>query len=230
MGDQNQKISVLDSIFGIFQKSVEFTKKYSVVDLIKGLFALIISCAIIFLFINPTFILDKYDQLKNQQHTNEIEKRLNVSPKINFILEKLLVDTKCDRSFILEMHNGSSNLNNMPFLYCDLTYEQCAIDSLEYVSDLYQNVPLARFSIIQELFNNGYWYGTVEELAEIDKRLSSRIKINSGEWIALILLKGKEQYLGIIGVSYTNANNVQKEAVGKHLRTAAINTIALLDN
>lgn len=230
MGDQNQKISILDAIFGIFQKSVEFTKKYSIVDLLKGLFALIISCAIILLFLNPAFILDKYEKYKVSQHTEEVDKRLEISPKINFILEKLLVTTNCDRSFIVEFHNGNSNLNGLPFLYGDMTYEECAKDSLEYISELYQNIPLSRFSISQELFNNGYWYGSVEELAEIDKRLSGRIKINSGEWIALILLKGKDQYLGIIGVSYTNIENVRKEDVGRNLRTAAINTITLLDN
>lgn len=228
MGEQNQKISILDAIFGIFQKSVEFTKKYSIVDLLKGLFALVFSTAIILLFLNPSFILDKYDEFKDKQHTEKVEKRLDISPKIQLELDKLLFSTSANRAFVVEFHNGTNNLNGLPFLYGDVTYEQ--VNGVEYIGDLYYNIPLARFPISNVLMNRGYWYGSLDELAEIDKRLKNRVEVNDCTWMALILLKGKDQYLGIIGLTYKDIENVRKEDVGKHLRTAAINTIALLDN
>ena len=229
MKNQETKINILTNLFGIFQKSVEWAKKYSFIDMFKGLFALIVSAAVLFIFLNPSYFLERYEQFKEKQHTAEVDKRLEISPKINFILEKLLVSTRCDRAFLMELHNGTNNLNGLPFLYGDLTYEQVSNDELDYISDFYVNVPLARFPITQKLFEDGYWYGTVDELANIDKRLASRIKINNGSWIALILLKGQEHYLGVVGVSYTDSAQVKKETVGKQLRTAAINTITLLD-
>lgn len=229
MANQEEKINILTSLFGIFQKSVDWSKKYSFIDMFKGLFALVVSAAVLFIFLNPSYFLERYEQFKEKQHTENIDKRLEISPKINFILEKLLVSTKCDRSFVLEFHNGTDNLSGLPFLYADMTYEEIANDNIEYIADLYNNVPLSKFPITQKLFENGYWYGGLDELSKIDKRLSSRIKINNGEWTALILLKGSEHYLGIIGVSFTDSLSVNKVAVGRNLRTAAINTITLLD-
>lgn len=229
MENQEQKINILTSIFSIFQKSVEWSKKYTFLEMLKGLFVLVTSAAVLFIFLNPSYFLERYEQFKEKQHTAEVDKRLEISPKINFILEKLLVSTRCDRAFLMELHNGTNNLNGLPFLYGDLTYEQVGNDELDYISDFYVNVPLARFPVTQKLFDDGYWYGTVDELANIDKRLASRIKINNGSWIALILLKGSEHYLGIIGVSFTDSLSVNKVAVGRNLRTAAINTITLLD-
>lgn len=229
MKNQETKINILTSLFGIFQKSVEWSKKYTFFEILKGLFTLIISCAVLFIFLNPSYFLERYEQFKDRQHTAEIDKRVEVSPKIQIILDKLLLATKANRAFLIEVHNGTNNLNGLPFLFGDMTYEEVSNDNLEYISELYQNMPLSRFLISQKLFEDGFWYGTVDELATIDKRLASRIKINNGSWIALILLKGAEQYLGVIGVSFTDSSKVNKEVVGRNLRTAAINTIALLD-
>lgn len=223
MANQEQKINILTNLFGIFQKSVEWSKKYSFIDMFKGLFALIVSAAVLFIFLNPSYFLERYEQFKDKKHTEEVDKRLAISPKINFILEKLLVSTKCDRSFLIELHNGTNNLNGLPFLFGDMTYEEVSNDNLEYISELYQNVPLSRFPISQELFEDGYWYGSINELSTIDKRLSSRMSINGTDWTALILLKGAEQYLGVIGISFTDSLSVNKVAVGRNLRTAAIN-------
>lgn len=229
MKNQEKKINILTSLFGIFQKSVEWSKKYSFIDMLKGLFTLIVSAAILFIFLNPSYFLEKYEQFKEKQHTEKVDKRLEISPKINFILEKLLVTTKCDRAFIIELHNGTNNLNGLPFLFGDMTYEEISNDNLEYISELYQNVPLSRFPISQELFEYGYWFGSINELSTIDKRLSSRMAINGTDWTALILLKGTEKYLGVIGVSFRDSLSVNKVAVGRNLRTAAINTISLID-
>lgn len=229
MKNQEQKINILTSIFGIFQKSVEWSKKYTFLEMLKGLFVLITSAAVLFIFLNPSYFLERYEQFKDKQHTEEVDKRVEISPKIQIILDKLLLTTKANRAYIIEFHNGTNNLNGLPFLFGDMTYEEVSNDDLEYISELYQNVPLSRFPISQKLFENGFWYGTVDELANIDKRLASRIKINNGSWIALILLKGQEHYLGVIGVSYTDSAQVKKEVVGRNLRTAAINTITLLD-
>jgi hypothetical protein len=229
MANQEQKINILTNLFGIFQKSVDWSKKYSFIDMLKGLFALVVSTAVLFIFLNPSYFLERYEQFKDKKHTEEVDKRLEISPKIQIILDKLLLTTKANRAYIIEFHNGTNNLNGLPFLFGDMTYEEVSNDDLEYISELYQNVPLSRFSISQKLFEDGFWYGTVDELANIDKRLASRIKINNGSWIALILLKGQEHYLGVIGVSYTDSAQVKKEVVGKQLRTAAINTISLID-
>ena len=229
MKNQEQKINILTGLFGIFQKSVDWSKKYSFIDMLKGLFALVVSTAVLFIFLNPSYFLERYEQFKDKKHTEEVDKRLEISPKIQIILDKLLLTTKANRAYIIEFHNGTNNLNGLPFLFGDMTYEEVSNDDLEYISELYQNVPLSRFSISQKLFEDGFWYGTVDELANIDKRLASRIKINNGSWIALILLKGQEHYLGVIGVSYTDSAQVKKEVVGKQLRTAAINTISLID-
>lgn len=229
MKNQEQKINILTGLFGIFQKSVDWSKKYSFIDMLKGLFALVVSTAVLFIFLNPSYFLERYEQFKEKQHTENIDKRLEISPKINFILEKLLVSTKCDRTFVLEFHNGTDNLSGLPFLYADMTYEEIANDNLDYISDLYQNVPLSRFSISQKLFKDGYWFGGIDSLMKLDKRLGTRMSINSADWTALILLRGAEQYLGVIGVSFTDSLSVNKVAVGRNLRTAAINTISLLD-
>lgn len=196
--------------------------------MLKGLFVLVTSAAVLFIFLNPSYFLEKYEQFKEKKHTEQVDKRLEISPKIQMLLDKLLLSTQANRTFIIEFHNGTNNLNGLPFLFGDITYEET--NGIDYISDLYQNVPLARFKIANELFDNGYWYGNIDSLMKIDKRLSSRMSINNTEWAAFILLRGSDNYIGVIGVSFRDSLSVNKEIVGKQLRTAAINTIALLDN
>ena len=43
-----------------------------------------------------------------------------------------------DRVSVLEMHNGKENPTSLPFLYCDMTYEETR-DHVPYVAEEYED-------------------------------------------------------------------------------------------
>ena len=53
--------------------------------------------------------------------------RDKASPIVRYLLNKTILKLDADRAFVLEGHNGSSNLANLSFLYMDITYLETAI-------------------------------------------------------------------------------------------------------
>lgn len=110
------------------------------------LFIVLYTCIINPLDINK--ILDERNTIKENQHKENMEKRLLCDQMIPTILENVRIKFNLDRVCLLEMHNSTQNINNVSFLYFSMIYEEVS-DSVDYVTDNYQYQRTGNFT---ELF------------------------------------------------------------------------------
>lgn len=92
------------------------------------------------LVINPLnineLIKEKHIQME-EQHNENVDKRLLADQMIPTILENIRIKYNLDRVSLLEMHNSTQNINGVSFLYLSMIYEVVA-DSVDYITDSYQ--------------------------------------------------------------------------------------------
>ena len=111
---------------------------------------------------------------ENDIHTTASQVRKEVDPKITKTLTRMLYSMNADRVSVLEMHNGKENPTSLPFLYCDMTYEETR-DHVPYVSEEYEDLNMSKFQFPSFLYKNKIFYGSVDEIIEIDKKLGLRL-------------------------------------------------------
>lgn len=81
-------------------------------------------------------IKEKHIQME-EQHNENVEKRLLADQLIPTILENIRIKYNLNRVSLLEMHNSTQNINGVSFLYLSMIYEEVA-DSVDYITDSYQ--------------------------------------------------------------------------------------------
>lgn len=148
-----------------------------------------------------------YEQMAEQivktkaiEHTTASAIRLKNNPKVMLALTRMLNDLDGDRASVLEMHNGKENPTSLPFIYCDMTYEETR-GKIPYVSEEYENLNMSKFTFPTYLWKNRYFVGTVEELYEIDKKLASRLEMNDVKYFGIMIMKNEIE-IGFLMISY----------------------------
>ena len=84
------------------------------------------------------------EQVEKEKHSQGSALRLENNPKIAKVLTKMLYDLKADRVSILEMHNGKENPTSLPFVYCDMTYEETK-DRIPFVAEEYEQMNMSKY-------------------------------------------------------------------------------------
>lgn len=217
-------------VIKLINQVAKLENKYGFFKLIKYMIILVMSSMIIYLMMNPGYIFEKLEQYKTDQHNELIEKRIKADYKIKTLLNDMIVELHCDRAFIFEFHNGTSNINGLPFFYADCSYEQYK-DGLYPIIDDYQNVRLSQYDFLPILYKRGYWYGTIDELIQLDKKFGYRLKSNDVHYIALIIIRGVDSKIGVLGLTYTGSNIPNNlELVGQTIRNKELDVAILLSN
>jgi hypothetical protein len=116
-----------------------------------------------------------------------------------------------------------------------MSYE--IVDNHEaFISEQYQNISLSWLELDDVLYTNGYWYGTTEELKNVDPMLGSKIESNGTKWIALYLLEYCNDDrvttpLGILEISFKEIPSVEKQIeVGREIRKSGSYIVSKLRN
>lgn len=163
------------------------------------------------------------NQEKEEEHINDIEKRRKIQPQIDATLKSLLISTKADRAFIIELHNGSNNVNGIPFLHGSVTYEKSA-DGLEMIDEEYQNLSLSRFEMATYMHENFDFIGSIEKMKTIDKKIASKLAANEVKYIAVSTLHNGKNEWGWFGVMYNRDTNLptEKDLLNKMMMTSQI--------
>lgn len=196
--------------------------------IIKGTIALAFALILLNISFNPEMIFDKFTQYTEQKEQAISEHRTMVDPLIRDELHKLLLKTNSDRTYIMEFHNGKSNRASLGFLYAEMTYEETKID-VKQLSPYFKEINLSLLSITDELYRNGYWYGTLEDLKKIDPNLGASLEKYGDRWIAMLLLEGSSP-LGFLCISTTNIPDLTtQQFIGREIRKTAVSIGAMLD-
>lgn len=202
-----------------------------VVDLVAnhGIWKILQSILIILvivMFLNPAGTVEKISGVIQQINKEKREYRLQNDPIIRGVLHEAVWNLNATRASVLEFHNGKSNPSGLGFYFADMNYEIVRNNDC-YVSQQYQNVNLSLINLPDYLYDNGYWYGTVEDLRELDPKLASMIATNGTNWIAFLLLEGSDD-LGILELSFAEAP-ADLKAVGREIRKVGSTISGCLD-
>lgn len=129
------------------------------------------------MLLNPGFVIKGVTDIIDSINDDKKEFRQENDPLIRSALHDAVWQLDAVRSSVLEFHNGKENPSGLGFYYADMNYE-IVKNADFYVSEQYQNINLSLLNLPEYLYDNGYWYGTVEELQQIDPKLASMIKKN----------------------------------------------------
>ena len=154
--------------------------------------------------------LQTVNKNKEEEHLKNIEIRRQLQPQIDATLTDLLKKTSADRAFIIELHNGSNNINGVPFLHGSVTYDT-AVEGLDIIDEEYQNLSLSRFEMSTYLHNNFDFIGSIEELKKIDKKLAVKLASNDVKYVAMSTLHNGNKEWGWFGVLYNRSNDIPSE-------------------
>lgn len=154
--------------------------------------------------------INSADKDKETRHLENLELRKEMQPQIYAILGTFLEKTRADRAFIVELHNGSNNLNGVPFLHGSVTYDKSK-EGLEPIDEDYQNLSLSRFSMSTYLHANYNYIGSVEKLSTIDKKLSAKLVSNDVKYLAVMTLYNGTNEWGWFGLIYNRETDIPSE-------------------
>lgn len=218
----------IDKNMSFLQKLLSLQRKYGFFDIIKSLILLLITGYVVFFTLNPTYLLDKIEKLQVDKHSEAISKRVQSDKDVRLILERLLESTDADRAWLVEFHNGSSNIaTGLPFLYGSMRIEATR-DSILSIEDDYSDFSLSRYPLMYKLMQDGYYYGSVDSIVNIDKRLYYKMKSNNvNEFAALTLYDGNSP-IGVIGLSFCVPDTMNLRIVGKEIRRGGMQIGAAL--
>lgn len=177
-------------IVGWFERIVKIVHTYGIKTICLT-FLTVASFITLLMFanaVNNQKIIEKWLIGQNEEHVlgNDIRKEIN--PKVTTAMLKLLYKLDGDRVCVLEMHNGKENPTSLPFIYCDMTYEETK-ENVMYISEEYSDLNMSKFSFPSYLYKNRYFIGDVNMIYEIDKKLALRLEANNVKYCGIILIR-----------------------------------------
>lgn len=202
---------------GWIERLSNLVKKAGLQNIILTVMVLfVVTVAAQFVF-NPEGVIKKYEEINNKRHTEAVIKRLENEPEIRANLLSLKNELHADRVYVLETHNGGTNLAGLPFLYVDLTYAEPK-SSLTWLESEYKNVRLSRYPWATELYQNSYYSEPVDYLKDLDPELYFRLTSENVSYMAAIMMYGRNNPSGVLGVVYTSGDAMpSKDEIRKGL-------------
>ena len=198
----DEKIEVVDKGLGVFERLVNFFKKYSVWEVLKTLILSVLIGYTIYLSLNPEIVFNAYEKWRKDEHTEAIENSMKNSVLIQNELETLRERVGASRVILLSYHNTTSSLVGVPYIF--LTAEAESIGSGTHpVAEGYERVKTSLYPFVNYLNRETYFSGNIEELREIDKSLAYRMEGNDVQHFAAMNIEG-EQPLGVLFITYTS--------------------------
>lgn len=180
----------LGGVVGLMERIQRFISKHGLKGTFTSLLTLFIAATVGYFIINPGVFFEKFSEFSQAKHEEAIKQRLEADPKIRTLLAEFRADLGADRAYILEAHNGGGNLNNLPFLYADLTYlEPKGI--YDYVELEYKNFRLSRYPWASHVIEDGMWFGPVEDCRDADPELYYRLGKEDVGHMGMYVMHGK---------------------------------------
>ena len=196
------KLNIVDQLFGIITKVSEWLDKFGVKKLFKTAFAIFALYWMCILMFNPSKIFEAYQAWYDKVHSEKIEKTIESHYQIHGHLTDLRYRSNAMRAMILSLHNGSANINGQyQFLKVSAIFEECG--DYYSVSDEWNEVHISNFPIFSYLYSNDYYCGSLDSLRDIDKKLYHRLAANDVGYIHVESLIGdNDQTIGFLVLTW----------------------------
>ena len=225
MAETPQGSNNAGNVIGWVEKLSSIIKKIGVQNIIITFVMLFVVIVVGQVAFNPGGIVKRIEEIQKQQHEELVAKRLSINNSMRETLIDLKSMTNADRVFVFETHNGGENLNGLPFLYADLTYAEPK-KTVSWLIDEYKNVRIARYGISTKLYNETFLCLSLEEIKDYDMELYYRLEKEGVKYIALMVMYGHKNPVGVIGVSYLDTKNVPTIEVLKKSLTQESHSIS----
>lgn len=223
-----EKRKNVDSILKWISDASNLVANHGAWKILSATMVLCMCITMITITLNPGIILEKIENYTEQVASHKREWREKNDPIIRADMRNMMYHLDADRVSVMEFHNGKSNPGGLGFYYVDMTYEVCK-EGQYNVANQYVNVNLSLLNISTILYQNGYWYGTTEELHKTDPMLANMIERNGTKWIALLLLEGSSE-LGLLEVSFSEIpDNDKLPIIGRDIRKLGAQIASKLD-
>lgn len=194
----------VDKVITLMERVRGFIDKYGLKGTFTTLLTVFIAACVGYYAFNPGVILEQAQQIQIERHNEAVKARLDADPKIRSYLLEMKVELDADRTFILETHNGGTNLTNLPFLYVDLTYAEPR-SNFSWLEREYTNLRLSRYPWANYIFNHGFWFGSISDIEEIDSELNQRLSKEGVSYMGMVMMYGEDSMpSGTLGVVYEN--------------------------
>lgn len=194
----------VDKVITLMERVRGFIDKYGLKGTFTTLLTVFIAACVGYYAFNPGVILEQAQQIQIERHNEAVKARLDADPKIRSYLLEMKVELDADRTFILETHNGGTNLANLPFLYVDLTYAEPR-SNFSWLEREYTNLRLSRYPWANYIFNHGFWFGPISDIEETDSELNQRLSKEGVSYMGMVMMYGEDSMpSGTLGVVYEN--------------------------
>lgn len=155
-----------------------------------------------------TRVLNERRDAEAAMHEKGVEKRMGNMDEINRSLRECLYITGADRACVLEMHNGTNNTAGLPFIYCEMTYEQVR-DGVMPVGDEYAKLNLTRYAFPYYLQNRAYYSGSISHAMTIDNKIATKMSHDGTEYILVYELKSNVgKTIGYLAMTWNDEASV----------------------
>lgn len=154
-------------------------------------------------------------------HVDSETYRDKISPIIRYLINKTILKLDANRSFILEGHNGSSSFTNLSFLYMDITYLETNVPN-DWISFDYRNLSTSLFPCFHYLSREGSFTGSVEELTNIDNKISHIITGNGTKYLSAVSLNNAQnKCVGAVAITWMEKPMLDLKEIEKEVEHLA---------
>ena len=229
--DMKMSPEQVDKVIGLMERVKAFIDKHGLKGTFTTLLTVFIAACVGYCVFNPGVVFEKVKEIQVEQHNEAVKARLDADPKIRAYLMEMRAELQADRVYILETHNGGSNLANLPFLYVDLTYAEPK-QNLGWLEMEYNNLRLSRYPWSAYMYNHGYWVGHISEIGKIDSELNQRLSKEGVVYMGMVLMYGEDLMpSGTLGVVYETEEDRPNDVEIMRILQKYSNTISnLIEN
>ena len=177
-----------ESVFSFLERAIGLTTKHSIKRIFEAMLVVVLVVFLGIFTFKPDIVFRAYDDYKTREHVSAMQERIDNTPLIQDELESFRTSIGASRAWVFELHNSTNSLDGMPFLFASMTYETVS-PSLSTAAFEFDNIRLSLYKIVTYLRNNEYWFGDVEDLADIDRIAYQQFKIFNLSYGGLRMMK-----------------------------------------
>lgn len=146
--------------------------------------------------------LAEFDEKKTEIHENGTIQRIDAQTSVYNNLQLLMSEVNCKRACVIELHNGVNNPTGLPYLYGEMTYEHCA-DGNPFIADMFQKITVSTYKMGIYMHHHYEFFGTTEDLKDIDKKFYSVVKAQGSNYIGVVSLHNKNKIeIGFLVITF----------------------------
>ena len=169
-------------------KVLAMLNKYSAKKMLQAILVVFIIIFMGLFAFKPESIFKSYDEYRAKTHNERMDTRNNNTPLIQNELDNLRVRYGATWVSVWELHNNTNNLEGLPFIFASLNYESIKPGAIP-ISGQFDELRLSLHPLSTYLRKNEMWYGTVEELKDIDYPGYYRAKALGIEYLGFKLME-----------------------------------------